>query len=396
MFSLFKSIREVAPATNRHGRAPAWQWFFPLAALHAALFVPLSLAAMYGALPWATSLATPAGHARELLFGFALAVMAGYLLGPLSRQRLIPLVALWGLGRLGLLGGDWLVAATLADALFAVGVACWVVPRFFAAKKWRNRVLAPLISLICLLAVATLGARYVGGWPAFSLLQQGVLLLVLLMTFMGGRLIAPAVNGYVKRQFNKRGAGVQPNLEAALIVLLGALPAVLWLPYGSKVAALLAAAAGALVMYRLWGFAPWQCRTRADLLALMAGYAWLAAGLWLYAWAALGGLSMSTALHAFTLGALGTLSSTVMLRQAVSRAKAPPDSERAFIPLVLLFAAAAVLRLTAWQAGGIAALWGAALCWSVAWLLVAWRLVHWINTTRQSPLAAPRPARRRP
>ncbi|SHM13999.1 NnrS family protein [Vreelandella subglaciescola] len=385
MFSLFKSIREVASATNRHGRMPAWQWFFPLAALHAALFVPLSLAAMYGAVPWATSLATPAGHARELLFGFALAVMAGYLLGPLSRQRLIPLVALWGLGRLGLLGGGWLVVATLADALFAVGVAWWVVPRFFAAKKWRNHVLAPLISLICLLAVATLGERYVGGWPAFSLLQQGVLLLVLLMTFMGGRLIAPAVNGYVKRQFHKSGAGVQPNLEAALIVLLGVLPAALWLPYGKVLAALMAAAAGALVMYRLWGFTPWQCRKRADLLALMAGYAWLGAGLWLYAWAALGGLSASTALHAFTIGALGTLSSTVMLRQAVSRAKARSERERAFIPLVLLFAAAAALRLVAWQVGGMAALWGAALCWSAAWLVVAWRLVRWATGQQTLP-----------
>ena len=382
MFRLFYPLRELALATNRRGRVPAWQWFFPLAALHAALFVPLSMAAMYGAWPLATLLATPAGHARELLFGFGLAVMAGYLLGPLARRHLIILVALWGLGRLGVLGGGWLNAATLADALFAVGVAWLVVPRFFAAKKWRNRVLAPLIGLICLLAVATLGTRYVGDWPAFTLLQQGVLWLVLLMTFMGGRLIAPAVNSYVKRHCNKSGAGVQPNLEAALIVLLGTLPAALWLPYGNVVAALMAAAAGALVMYRLWCFTPWQCRKRADLLALMAGYAWLGAGLWLYAWAEWHGVATSTALHAFTIGALGSLSSTVMLRQAVSRAKARSESERAFIPLVLLFAAAAVLRLTAWQAGGIGTLWAAAFFWSAAWLLVAWRLIRWINTTR--------------
>ncbi|MDN6179856.1 MAG: NnrS family protein [Halomonas subglaciescola] len=383
MFTFLTAYR----ARAGRGRTQAWQVFFPLAALHAALFVPLSLAAMYAVLPWATPLATPAGHARELLFGFALAVMAGYLLGPLSRQRLILLVALWGVGRLGLLGGAWLVAASLADALFAVLIAWWVVPRFFAAKKWRNRVLGPLIGMICLVAVMSLGARYSSGWSAFSLLEQGVLWWVLLMTFMGGRLIAPAVNGYFKRYLNKSGAGVQPRLEAALIILLGMLPFTLWLPWGRYLAALLALAAGALVAYRLWGFAPWQCRTRADLLALMAGYAWLAAGLWLFAgaqWQGAGPRSMgtSTALHAFTIGALGTLSSTVMLRQAVSRAKAPPDSERAFIPLVLLFAAAAVLRLAVAWGGGQAALWGAALCWSMAWLLVAWRLVHWIAAAR--------------
>lgn len=366
------------PASRRHDRVPAWQAFFPLAACHAALFVPLSLAAMHGMLPWLTPLATPVGHARELLFGFALAVIAGYLLGPLAKRRLAALAALWLVGRLAMMGGGWQVVASLADALFAAVVAWLVVPRFFAAKKWRNRVLAPLIGLICLLAVATLGSRYLAGWPAFLLLEQGVLWLALLMAFMGGRLIAPAVNGYLKRRFNKSGAGVQPRLEAALIVLLGALPATLWLPGGRVLAALMAAAAGALVLYRLWCFAPWQCRARADLLALMAGYAWLAAGLWLYAAAVAGALPVSTALHGITVGALGTLASAVMLRQAVSRAKARPESERAFVPLALLFAAAAALRF----GGGQAALWGAALCWGAAWLVHVWRLLRWVNTTR--------------
>ncbi|WP_311948804.1 NnrS family protein [Halomonas piscis] len=366
------------PASRRRDRVPAWQAFFPLAAFHAALFVPLSLAAMHGWLPRLAPLAAPAGHARELLFGFALAVIAGYLLGPLAKRRLAALVALWLLGRLGTAGGGWLVVASLADALFAAAVAWLVVPRFFAAKKWRNRVLAPLVGLICLLAVATLGTRYLAGWSAFLLLEQGVLWLALLMAFMGGRLIAPAVNGYLKRRFNKSGAGVQPRLEAALIVLLGALPMALWLPDGRIVAALMAAVGGALVLYRLRGFAPWQCRARTDLLALMAGYAWLGAGLWLYAAATAGVLPMSTALHGVTVGALGSLASAVMLRQAVSWAKARPESERAFMPLALLFAAAAALRL----GGGPAALWSAALCWSAAWLVAAWRLLRWISTTR--------------
>lgn len=364
-------------------RIPAWQVLFPLAALHAAVAVPLSLGAMYGMLPWLTPLATPAGHARELLSGFALAVIAGYLLGPLGRRQLWGLVALWALGRLGMAGGSWLGVASLADALFAAIVAWWVVPRFAAAKKWRNRVLGPLIGVICLVAVVTLGMRYMAGWPTFSLLQQGVFWLVLLMTFMGGRLIAPAVNGYFKRYFHKSGAGVQPLLEAALIILLGVLPLTLWLPYGRFIAALLALVAGALVAYRIRGFAPWQCRQRPDLLAPMAGYAWLAAGLWLYAVAVVGPMPISTALHGVTVGALGTLSSSVMLRQAVSRAKVRPDSERVFLPLVLLFAGAAVLRLMVWSLGSSAALWAAALCWSAAWLGVAWRLRYWIIAARK-------------
>lgn len=386
MFNFFTAYRQWAKhhadASAGRGRPQAWQMFFPLAALHAALVLPLSLLAMFGWLPLSGLLATPAGHARELLFGFALAVVAGYLLGPLSRERMAILVTLWLAGRLALVSGVWLFASSVADAAFAALVAWLVIPRFFAAKKWRNKVLGPLIGMICLVAVASLGARHQGGWPAFALLEQGVFWLALLMTFMGGRLIAPAVNGYFKRHRNKSGAGVQPRLEAALIVLLGALPLVLWLPLGRTVAALLALVAGVLVAYRLWGFEPWQCRRRADLLAPMAGYAWLAAGLWLYGAAVMGVLPVSTALHAITVGALGTLSSAVMLRQAASRAKARPEDEPAFVPLALLFAAAAVLRLAVAFGGGQTALWSAALCWSVAWLLVAWRLVHWIAAAR--------------
>lgn len=94
MFKNFaKSTFAPGPQAGE-SRLPAWRWLFPLAALHAALMVPLSLLALYHG--WAVvQLATPAAHAREMLFGFALAVIAGYLLGPVPRRQLAVLVALW-------------------------------------------------------------------------------------------------------------------------------------------------------------------------------------------------------------------------------------------------------------------------------------------------------------
>ncbi|MDW7746245.1 NnrS family protein, partial [Halomonas sp.] len=120
-----------AGGSRRNDRRPAWALFFPLAALHAALTVPLSLVAMFG------GLATPAAHGRELLFGFALAVIAGYLLGPLPPRRLALLAGLWLVGRLGGLAGYPAWPVLLADAAFALLLAARLVPRFLAAKKWR-------------------------------------------------------------------------------------------------------------------------------------------------------------------------------------------------------------------------------------------------------------------
>ncbi|WP_302139864.1 NnrS family protein [Halomonas alkalicola] len=372
---------------NRPGRTastvPAWRWLFPLAALHAALLVPLSLLSLYH-LQEVPLLASPAAHGRELLFGFALAVIAGYLLGPLPPRRLRLLVGLWLLARLGGLVWPGALPVILADAGFVLFVAWHLVPRFIAAKKWRNRVLSPLLGLLCLLALVTLVWRHLGAMPTTALvMHQGVLWLVLLMVFMGGRVLAPAVNGHLMANRRQAGAGVQPRLEAALIVLLGVTPLLMLWPPLRPLAAGLVLAAGLLVLWRLWRWRPWACRGRPDLLGLMVGYAWLGVGLLLLARAWWQQPHASATLHAFTIGALGTLASGIMLRQVILRAKARPEAETLLLPLALLFSLAALLRLLALDAGQhwLALLWSSAALWSLAWGLAAWRLLHWCRRT---------------
>lgn len=385
---MFKNKARPRPSSEQ--RLPSWHWFFPLAAVHAALMVPLSLLALYHQFDFLPQLASPMGHARELIFGFALSLIAGYLLGPLPRRQLAGLVTLWVVGRLGVLAAPLMHVATLADSLFAVWVACLLVPRFMAAKKWRNRIIAPLLGLLCLLGIVTLTWRYLGDmFITAPLMHLSVLGLVLLMTFMGGRIIAPAVNGYLMQRHRLAGAGVQPRIEAALTLLVGTAPLLALWPRLQPFAAMLVLPAGALVLLRIYRWKPTLCRERPDLLALMAGYAWLSVGLLLMARAWWLPTHDSASLHAFTIGALGTLASTVMLRQAILRAKAQPEREWILLLLVALFATATILRLLALEAGGtwLATLWGAALAWSLAWLLVASRLCYWIRR-----LPAPRPS----
>ena len=370
----------VTSASSAFLRLPAWRWMFPLAALHAALMAPLSLLSLYHQWQW-LELATPVAHAREMLFGFALLVVAGYLLGPLPRRQLAMLVGLWSLGRLGVLDWPGTVLASLADGIFALWVAVALVPRFTAAKKWRNRLLSPLLGLICLLAVTTLAWRHFAGLPASGLVMHlSVLWLVLLMAFMGGRIIAPAVNAYLIKQRGQAGKGVQPRLEAALIVLLGLAPLLMLVEWLRPLAALMVLMAGGVVLWRIFGWEPWRCRKRPDLMAMMLGYGWVAVGLLLLARSWWETEPASTALHAFSIGALGTLASSIMLRHLILRAKQRPEQEWSLWPLAGLFAVAATLRLLAIGSGVIwlSLLWASALTWSLAWLLVAWRLRVWI------------------
>ncbi|MFG6158804.1 NnrS family protein [Halomonas sp. 1390] len=364
---------------RRADRGPAWTLFFPLAALQAALALPLSLAVMATGSGWLSGLATPAAHGRELLFGFALAVIAGYLLGPLPRRRRILLAGLWLVGRLGWLAPPMAWPALLAEATFALLLAAGMVPRFLAAKKWRNRLLSPLLGLLCLLAVASLAVRALAPEHLPPLLHQGVLWLLLLMVFMGGRVIAPALNGHLMARERAAGAGVQPRLEAALLGLLVSVGLLVTQRALWPLAGALLALAWLLIPMRLWRWSPWRLRDRPDLLALLLGYAWLGVGALLVAADLLAGIAPTTRLHAVTVGALGTLASGIMLRQAILRAKGQPAEEPWLVVLAGLFALAAGLRLAMPLAGSgwHLLLWGAAGCWSLAWLLVVWRLRHW-------------------
>ncbi len=255
--------------------------FFPAAALHAALLLPWSVLTMLGLVPVLPGLATPAGHAHEMLFGYALAVVAGYLLGPQPLRFTLTLLACWLLARIGFLfwPGSWLAVG--ANLLFAAGLVWKVVPRFVgAAKKWRNQAVAPVvIGLGLASSVAGLDSG-----PAPQLREQALLLFAVLLFFMGGRIIAPALAGHAQSEGRRLEARVQPQIEGAVLILLGLALGLSLLPWAllERVTGGLLVAAGVLSAIRLLRWQPWHCRQRPDLLVLLLGYAWLTVGLLLF------------------------------------------------------------------------------------------------------------------
>ena len=269
----------------------------------------------------------PQWHPREMLFGFALAVVAGNQLGVVRGARLWGLFALWLGARLaGLLAPEEKLFIA-ANALFAAALALAVAPRQLrAAKKWRNRALPFVIVALCV-AAAMLEVRI------------AVLLFATLMLFMGGRILAPAVAGQLERQGIALEARVQPRVEGALLVTMG----------GSFLFTPFCMIAGLLAAIRLARWRLWQVRGRPDLLCLAAGYAWLAAGLVAF------GLHPGTAaVHVITVGALGTITFNVMALSSRSLLKVAGTA------LLAAATASRVLDLLA----------PAALWWSAAFLVL--------------------------
>ena len=379
--------------TQKRLRIAASTYFFPAAALYAALVLPLSVFAITGVAPAPKSLATPIGHAHELLVGYALAVVAGNQLGVLPPWRLRLLLAAWILARLAFIALP-LPAASALDMVFVAALGLHVAPRLFrAAKKLRNQALPGVLTALCVGAVAfDLAAFLAGTATLHAIVTIVVLLVAALMLFMGGRIIAPAAAGHFYREGRILAARVQPRIEAGIIAAIAAAVVSAVIPQLVLVMQLACAAAGALALVRLLRWRLWACKGRPDLLCLGAGYAWLALGLLAIAIAVTGSFR-TAALHVVTVGALGTLTFNVMANTMLSRARRSSADEPRIVWGTVLIGLATACRIAAAviPERGLTLLLAAAACWSAAFLLLTWLLADTLLAHVKRPASKPMP-----
>ncbi len=336
--------------------AKGFRPFFLLAAGFAVLILPLWMLALLGVLDPGHYLDATYWHAHEMIFGFAVAVIAGFLLtavGNWTKREtlvgapLLGLCALWLVGRVAITGAQflprWLPA--MADLAFLPVLIVVLARPLAAANNWRNFVmigiLAALFAANVMIHLDALGL--LPGWRRRgSLLAVDLVILVILV-----------IAGRVFPMFTRNATGVQsirsiPVLDAltvlamaVLVVLDAALPNLAF-------TAVAAGVTGALAAGRAVHWGAQHSREKPLLWILHVGYAWIPLGLLLRAASAFSAaIPASLATHALTVGAIGALTLGMMARVPLGHTGRVLDASRWTVAAFVLLTSAAFVRVFA-------------------------------------------------
>jgi uncharacterized protein involved in response to NO len=323
--------------------------FYLLASVFAALSAPLWAAQYAGWLPIGYA-AGAAGHAHEMIFGFAMAVIVGFLLTAVRNwaERPTPtgawlaaIVALWAVGRVvAFMPAGWFAA--LVNAAFPIAAAIGIGIPIAKSRNKRNYF---FVALMLVMAAASLVVQLAllgtVDLPAGLGLQVGLDVILFVMAVMGGRVIPMFTNNGVPGTKARRTPLLEKLSLGGVLVLVAADTLML---RGTALAVLLVAVAAAHAA-RWWLWQPWRTLKTPLVWVLHAAYAWIPIHLLLRALGEFGLVAAPLATHALTLGAIGGLTIGMMTRTARGHTGRILQADRSEVACYLLVLAAALVRV---------------------------------------------------
>lgn len=318
--------------------------FFLLAGLYAAVAIVAWVPLAHGHYLIETALPLPYWHGHEMVFGFAAAALAGFLLtavpnwtnsGPVRGWRLALLTAVWLLGRIAAwVSGANALAFAVIDLAFLPLLVLLVAPGIILRNARRNGVFVLLLMLMWIANLAThLDALGVLGGARWGL-GLGIAILMVAISVIGGRIVPAFTTGGMRMAGAPVAIVPRPRLDMAAILAVaatGILEAAGAPDAAVGAVAALAAIANAL---RLAGWQGWRTLRVPLVWVLHLGYAWLVAGFALKALAGFDLVPANAALHALTAGAAGTMILAVMTRASLGHTGRPL---RANIPTTIAY-----------------------------------------------------------
>jgi uncharacterized protein involved in response to NO len=357
------------PAVLASGHRP----FFLAAGLSATSGLALWVAALAGYLP-----ISAAWHGHEMVFGFAVSAIAGFLMAAvpkwtggevIQRHRLACLLGLWLAGRIAMIAD----AATWLDLLFLPTFASLMLADIVRARNTRNYQVPAI-----LFGLAALNLLYHFYDPTIAL-HAAIYLITALIALIGGRIVPAFTQNALRMAFRRNFDCATPRwieIVAVPSVILVVLSEIL-APH-SALGGVAALVAGTALLVRMARWHSFKTLGMPIVWILHVGYLWIPVGFLLKAAADLGHwFPHSAAMHALTAGAIGVMILAVASRAALGHAGLPLVVSRWTVLAYALVITGALMRVFAPHAH---ALIPAGVLWSLGYAIFS--AVYWPILTR--------------
>ncbi len=301
-------------------------------------------------------------HGHEMIFGYGMAVITGFLLTAsmnwtgVQTLRFTPLALLfgfWALARLlPWIPGVALELVALFDLLFLLGATLTVTHPLYKAQQWDQvRIFTSKLSLILICNLTF----YLG---LFGVLENGEKIglygatyLVLAIVLTLGRRVFPF---FIQNGINADGRSEKLELKnsklldlSSLVLFLLFALADLFLPQQLLLIGLLSAGLFVVHAIRFHNWYTPEVWSRPLVWVLTMGYGWMVLGFLFKALSTTGVMSPYIALHAFTYGAVGTITVGMMARVILGHTGRnvfnPPDGLNLIFILISIGAVVRVL-----------------------------------------------------
>ncbi|NVK20160.1 MAG: NnrS family protein [Methylocystaceae bacterium] len=324
--------------------------FFLLTALSAVVLLPLWLLAFEGEIELGSQ-----WHAHEMLYGFAGAAIAGFMMAAVPKWtnvdspvglKLALFVLLWIVGRIGMFMAELdkrFETLAYLDVLFLPVLTIIVARMIITARNVRNYV---ILAIFLGLVATNLGYHF---YEPNNALHAGIYMIATLAALIGGRVVPAFTQNALRQRGDQDAICATPAwTDISLLMVMPTLAATQLFGFEESLTGGLSGFCSLILFIRMIGWKSLSSYFDPIVWILHVAYIWLPIGFGLKALSELTGTVDSMAgIHALTTGGIGLLVLAVASRAALGHSGRELKASGLTVLSYVLVIASAILRVLA-------------------------------------------------
>ena len=289
-------------------------------------------------------------HIHEMLYGFTLAIIAGFLLtavvnwtgsAPIRQRHLVALCLLWLAGRIVInldLGLPFWAILVIETSFIPVLLVSLAIP-LIRANNRRNFLI--LLRLLVLFACDIWFLKTGSKVPLYIALMM----VLTMISLIGGRVIPAFTINALRRTGIQATQTPQPIVDKAAVASLIAVTVCLIVAQGTVILTVCAGLSAIIHGTRMRHYHSLKTGSDPMLWILHIGYSWLVIGLLLLALTGVGVFTLPVVIHTLTVGCIGSMTLGMMVRVTLGHTGRPLVSSSLTTLAFLLMQAAVLIRV---------------------------------------------------